>query len=110
MSDFKRVPKSPRHGIDFHPGARFQLVIMFFCELRRFASVARQQIKKAFKSFFVVTEVRRQLPENRAEFFPKRQHAGGEEVCQWRSDISQFFHMRDVTRAFDCENEMIWRR
>src|SRR5947208_8794450 len=82
---------------------------MFLREFSCFARIARQQVKKIFQSFFVVNEVWRQLPENRAEFFAKRQQAGGEEVCERCSDISQSFQVCDETCAFDCENEIGWR-
>ena len=75
----------------------------------RTARVARQQIKKRFENRRIKLHVWRQLPENRAEFFAKRQQAGGEEVCERCSDISQSFQVCDETRAFDCENEIGWR-
>ena len=107
MPDFERVAQWVG-GIDFHPGARFQVIIVLFGQLCCAASVARQQFEKFFQPFFVPTEVRQELLENRPEFFAKSQHTRGKEVGKRRFDIAQLFHVCDKTRAFNCENKIVW--
>src|SRR6478609_11810687 len=68
-----------------------------------------QQLKKFPETFFVPTKVRWKLPENRAQFFPKRENTGSKEICQRNFNLTQFFHVGDETPAFDAEAK-IFRR
>src|SRR6476469_2599207 len=68
-----------------------------------------QQLKKFPETFFVPTKVRWKLPENRAQFFPKRENAGSKEICQRYFHLTQFFHVGDETRAFEAK-EKFFRR
>src|SRR5205823_4613785 len=45
--------------IDLRPGARFQVVIMVCPQLRRFTSIARQQVEKIVQAFLVPAQARR---------------------------------------------------
>jgi len=60
-------------------------------------------------AFFVPTNVRWKLPENRAQFFLKRENAGSKEIRQRHFNLTQFFHVGDETCAFDAK-EKIFRR
>jgi hypothetical protein len=44
-------------------------------------------------------EIRRELPEDRTEFLPQREYAGGEEVGQRRFRAAQLEHVRDEPGA-----------
>src|SRR4029077_3792132 len=75
----------------------------------RFSRCLWQQLKKYPETIFVPTKVRWKLPENRAQFFPKRENAGSKEIRQRHCNLTQFFHVGDETRAFDAK-EKIFRR
>src|SRR3979411_1634404 len=68
---------------------------------------------EAWKNFpeeiLVPTKVWWKLPENRAQFFLKRKNAGSKEICQRHFNLTQFFQVRDKTRAFDAK-EKLFRR
>ena len=46
-------------------------------------------------------EVRRELPQHRAELARRPQHAGREEVRHRRVDLAQLLHVRDEARPLD---------
>lgn len=70
----------------------------------------RKHLQKIFHFFRVEFEIRRKLPEEWAEFFAKKQHAGGQEIREGRFDFAETLNVRDVTRAFYGEFEIGWSR
>src|SRR4051812_27472456 len=71
----------------------------------RFLRMAWEQLEEVREPLLVPSEVGRKLPEDRPQFFPKREDARGQEVCERRLDIPQFFHVCDETRSLDAEYE-----
>ncbi len=55
----------------------------------------------------VEAQLRRQLPEDRAERLPEAEDAGGEEVRERRAKAPQLEHVRDVAAALDREEESV---
>jgi hypothetical protein len=108
VPNLQRIMQWPG-DIHLRPSARLQIIIVMFGKLCRAVCVARQQFKKFFQAFPVPAEVWRELPENWAKLFAKSEHARSEKVGKRHLNAAQLFHMRDVTRAFDCENKIIRR-
>src|SRR5229473_2918372 len=71
----------------------------------RATRIARQQIKKIPKLFFVSTKHRRELPQDRAKFFAQAKNSGGEKVCERDFDIAQPFRVRDESATFYAKNK-----
>src|SRR2546423_7751067 len=68
-----------------------------------------QQLKKMPEAFFVPTKIWWKLPENRTQFFLKRENAGSKEICQWHFNLTQFLHVGDKTRAFNAKEKSFRR-
>ena len=71
--------------------------------------VARGGARKFAKTFFVPAKVRRELPEDRAQFFTEAENPGSEEVGQRHLDVAQLLHVRDEARALDAKHEIVRR-
>src|SRR4051812_7442809 len=78
------------------------------CQLRRFLRIARQEIEEPGKPLLVPSEVWRELPQNRAQFFAQREHAGGKEIRERRFNIPQFLHVGDEPGSLHAKNKSWW--
>src|SRR5256885_10296426 len=75
------------------------------CQAERAFQVTRKHAEKIFEALLVVAELRRKLPQERADLPPQVEYPGCEEVRQSALRIAQAQHMRDIAAAFDREYE-----
>ena len=85
-------------------------LIMVRCDRCGRTRSPRQLCTERIDPLCVEAEVRRQLPQNRAQFLIKGKYAGGKEVGQRSLDTTQFLHVRDEPPALDGKDEILWHR
>src|SRR5690242_15536821 len=109
MADLDSMPQAPVR-IDVAPRL-LDAAIVFARERRGGFEIAWQQRKERFERLGYELEVRRELPEERTELVPQRQHAGGEEVGDRgaRCLVAEPQHVREIARTFDAEREAVGR-
>jgi N-carbamoyl-L-amino-acid hydrolase len=78
-------------------------------QLRRGKGRARELLEEAGHPLRVVAELRRQLPQERAELVVEGEHPGGEEVRERRRDVAELLHVRDEARPLHREDEVLRR-
>src|SRR5690606_11214645 len=100
VPDLEGVADRELH-IGMRPGTTLQPRVMPPRQRRGFIRRLRQERKERLEAGWVETEVRRELPEDRAELLPEPQHARGEEVGERTLDALQLLHMRDVAAPLD---------
>jgi hypothetical protein len=108
VPDFHRVAQRPV-PVDGEPAAAGHAGIAAACEGECGLRIPRQQLKKVFEPLFVITELRRKLPEKRAGFFREVEDTGGEEIGERLLDVGEPQQMGDVAAALDGKHEVCRR-
>ena len=75
----------------------------------RLARRSGEQREERLHPVRIEAQVRWQLPEQRAELGAQREQPAGQEVGQWRLDITQLLQVGDETTALDGEHEVVRR-
>ncbi|MCR6631279.1 MAG: FAD-dependent oxidoreductase [Magnetospirillum sp.] len=108
MADFHGMAQGrPDAGLAI--GAPLHLAVMAARHLRRRPGIGGQQGEEAFHPLGLVAQAGRQLPQQRPQLGPQRQHAAGEEVRQRRRHPGQPQDVGDIARPLDGEDEAVGR-
>ena len=78
---------------------------MQFGERGCLALGAGKKFEEILEALAIETELWRELPENRAEFWAELEQAVGEEVGKRLLGVAQFQHVREIAWTFDGEDE-----
>src|SRR4029077_15846814 len=89
------------------PSAANEAPVVTFGRGRRAFRIPRQQREEMIEALRVELEAGRELPQERAELFLEPQHAGGEEIGEWRLYIIQLFEVIDEPAAFPREDKTL---
>src|SRR5581483_9372627 len=109
MADLHRMAERPL-AVDLEPAPALDAAVVPLRERQRRLGIARQAREEALDARGIEAEVRRQLPQQRAELAAEAKHARGEEIRERRLELGEPAHVGDVARAFDREDEVVGRR
>jgi hypothetical protein len=87
VADLDRVAERP-DVVDLEPGAAVEALVVAACERERRAAVARQQSEEGGEALGVEAELRRELPQDRAELVAQAQHPEAKKLA---SGVPTFF-------------------
>src|SRR5690606_2731208 len=77
------------------------------CEGGRRRAVAGQEVEESLDARRVVAELRRELPQERAELAAQLEEPRSEEVRERRLHVLELAHVRDVAAALYREHEIV---